>query len=1156
MSGRDGNRGYLVQTVIALLEALQSVDWQTITLEPSHQSEKIDILRQGSAGTKATQVKSSIRQIRTPDAERWAKELEDGASADVLELVLVGSCSQPVLAVGGIGRVRVPRAKNLDWKGLLREAAHLLDVFLHMENLASESPQHRELLVLGLIAQLSVYSSESRPLQRSELIGLLKEWLGATEQPPQRATKLSALSPTPRSCRLDFGAGLIGRDDELAWLQQTDGDKLISAQPGMGKTFLLQQYARHTDAFFLTGNDDHSIADAINRQQPAAVLVEDGAICLDSIRFLLSYRRDNALNFDVIVDSWPGDVDQLATALGIVGSKTLELPALGDDKLVEIIKASGIHGPNHLLHMIVHQSSGCPGRAIMLIDACLQKTATDWNDVWTGEKLASWVRARFSDLIGESATEVLACLSLGGSDGVTLASAARVLRRPEPEVRRIVRNLALGGLIVDFGDGKLIVVPEILRGVLVRDFFFNSAAAVPIAQAVNEIGLSPGLVETVIAAHGRGARISAHELRRMVEDVDCDAVWRAYVYATSEHAEWVIQNRPNLVLRLSDVLLQSSPDSTIPQLIAAASLDKRAENQAPDHPIRRIRDWAQSGFPGREAVERRTAIFVAFKRFLAQGGDIDLAVPLIPIIVSPKFDDTEQNPANRMQFTIRRGGLLPEDLLRLEPFWDELFERLNPSCLSKWKPVLWALEAWVFPHFGFVGASDEQRAVINRSATAVLTRTMELAAHRPGVLTSLSRFARRREISLDIHIDETFALLFPGRPRGDTDWKIEEQQRLWEHAKETGKQWASHNPEEIIRKVQWCIAESEQMLDPWPDHCKTVVDSIADNVANAIPWIDAVIAERARPNLITHLLVTALRRHETGSTERLRTLLTDDHFRYEAVQVALVCDVPDDLRKLAVAECVHVPKLVDHVTMMYELQAATIEDLLLHDDAEVVSHALHGLWHAKEKHPLPESLRIIWLDAATTHLTDEWCLQQALKTDQDFRMAWLDEQCRKTERSTRYMRDESFEVATADLTEDKRRELISKVSPDAYHAGELTKALVGDSAEVYSRLLDIEALEQFHDISLVRNPDQAWISLVDVAMSHGMSPEDITHASRRHFTMDFAAVPNKHHREIGIWTELTTHEHPTVSLVAKLALKRAEADLNFWLKDERRDRLR
>lgn len=149
MSGKDGNRGYLVQTVIAVLEALQSADWHTITLEPAHQSEKVDILREGAGHTKMTQVKSSFRKIGKADAGRWAKELEENTKADVLELVLVGSPSQSVLTIGKIGRVQVPHAKNLDWNGLLREAAHLLDVFLHAESLTSESPQHRELLVRG-----------------------------------------------------------------------------------------------------------------------------------------------------------------------------------------------------------------------------------------------------------------------------------------------------------------------------------------------------------------------------------------------------------------------------------------------------------------------------------------------------------------------------------------------------------------------------------------------------------------------------------------------------------------------------------------------------------------------------------------------------------------------------------------------------------------------------------------------------------------------------------------------------------------------------------------------------------------------------------------------------------------------------------------------
>jgi hypothetical protein len=1156
VSGRDGNRGYLVQTVIALLDALQSTDWHTITLEPKHESEKVDILFEGVAVSTRMQVKSSSRQIGKRDVRRWAKELEENVVDDGLELVLVGSCSQSVLSLREIGRVQVRPAKNLDWKGLLREAAHLLDVFLQTEHLESESPQHRELLVNALIAKLSVFASEYRPLKRSEFVAMLNSWLRATDSPPKQKKSVSALSPMPRSCRPDYGAGLIGRNEQLLWLQQTAGDKLISAQPGMGKTFLLQQYARQAHALFLTGTDDDLIADAVTRLQPAAVLIEDGMLYLDSIQFLLSYRRDHNLSFQIIVDSWPGDVDQISTMLGITSSRILSLPELGEDKIVEIVKASGIHGPNQLLHMIVHQASGCPGRAIMLVDACLQKSRADWDDVWTGEKLASWIRACFSGRIGESSIEVLACFSLGGADGATVSAVASILQRPEPEVRRTVYNLALGGLIVEFGDGRLIVVPELLRGILVRDVFFNSVASISISDAVHKIGLSAGLVRSIIAAHARGARISDSELRKWVLKVDSEAVWRDFAYSSSEHADWILHNRPQRIRRLSDVLLQSSPENTIPLMLEQAAGDTRLEHQTPDHPIRRIRDWVQSGFPGQDAVRRRRIALDAFRIFLARGGDINLAALLIPIIVSPQFDHTEQNPADRNQFTMRRGGLLPDDLLQVETFWREILDSLQERRLSDWKHVLSAFAEWVSPHFGMAGVSKEQLAVMSSAAAPVLTQVLKLACDRPGVITTLRQLAGRRKLPVEVHIDETFALLFPSRQREEMDWSSKELERLGKHAVATGKEWCGNSPADLIRKVEWCITESKQMLHPWPDYCKLVVDSIAEHAATTIPWIDAIISQKARPNLVTHFLVTALRRNEGGALERLRVLLHDDHFRYEAVQVALVCDVPDEIRRAALALCVHVPELVDRIAMMNHLTDETIEGLLTHYDGEVVSQALRGLWHAKEKHPIPVLLRQKWIEAATRHLSDEWCLQQALETDQEFRMAWLEQQCRNTNQSSPYVQWKHFENAAAHLTEQMRTELLGKVNSDARHAEALIKALVADSAKVYSRLFEIAELRQFRDSALARTPGDAWTSLVEVAENHGMCHEDIAYASRRHFTTDYAEMPDKYHREIGIWKLLTTHKLPTISRVAKLALKLAEADLERWHVNEQRGRIR
>tara|TARA_B100000809_G_scaffold60903_1_gene57507 strand:+ start:448 stop:642 length:195 start_codon:yes stop_codon:yes gene_type:complete len=51
LSGQDGNRGYLIQSIIALLESLNKTDWDEVTIEPDHISDKVDVAWIGKAGT-------------------------------------------------------------------------------------------------------------------------------------------------------------------------------------------------------------------------------------------------------------------------------------------------------------------------------------------------------------------------------------------------------------------------------------------------------------------------------------------------------------------------------------------------------------------------------------------------------------------------------------------------------------------------------------------------------------------------------------------------------------------------------------------------------------------------------------------------------------------------------------------------------------------------------------------------------------------------------------------------------------------------------------------------------------------------------------------------------------------------------------------------
>jgi len=177
LSGATGLRGYLVQALIGLLDALKDDEWVSVTLEPDVVSEKIDLLWHYENGaTRACQVKSSQNQISLPDAKRWALDLKVATKADAYELQLLGNVSETLGKEKEIEGVAVSTTP-LDVVGLIERAAHRIDRFLERNKLSSGNADYREQLVLTLIGKLEVLSVESRSLTQRDLVETLVGWV-------------------------------------------------------------------------------------------------------------------------------------------------------------------------------------------------------------------------------------------------------------------------------------------------------------------------------------------------------------------------------------------------------------------------------------------------------------------------------------------------------------------------------------------------------------------------------------------------------------------------------------------------------------------------------------------------------------------------------------------------------------------------------------------------------------------------------------------------------------------------------------------------------------------------------------------------------------------------------------------------------------------
>lgn len=180
MNGNFAIRGFLIQTIISLLDALQAENhWTHISLEPIINSSKVDVLFTYSNEKKVVQIKSSQNQINLSHAKEWSTELETSIPADQYELILIGPCAQSVVELGKHGKVYISPPKVLDISALIEQSAHKLDIYLHNLGYLSIPPFIREEFIAALITKLETYSTGGHNISRSDFNNILRQWIMA-----------------------------------------------------------------------------------------------------------------------------------------------------------------------------------------------------------------------------------------------------------------------------------------------------------------------------------------------------------------------------------------------------------------------------------------------------------------------------------------------------------------------------------------------------------------------------------------------------------------------------------------------------------------------------------------------------------------------------------------------------------------------------------------------------------------------------------------------------------------------------------------------------------------------------------------------------------------------------------------------------------------
>lgn len=184
MGGNAGIRGYIIQTIICLLDALETDNnWLSVTLEPLDESEKVDIKwKYENDVIKLSQVKSSENVIRHAAAKVWCEELETSSpNASEYELLLIGSADTKLLKREDIGRVKIGEFKPLNTQFLIDQASTKIDKYYERKGKPKISSQVRELIVKALTLEFGTSSIVGSEINRVDFDKKLLEWIGAIE---------------------------------------------------------------------------------------------------------------------------------------------------------------------------------------------------------------------------------------------------------------------------------------------------------------------------------------------------------------------------------------------------------------------------------------------------------------------------------------------------------------------------------------------------------------------------------------------------------------------------------------------------------------------------------------------------------------------------------------------------------------------------------------------------------------------------------------------------------------------------------------------------------------------------------------------------------------------------------------------------------------
>ena len=237
-----------------------------------------------------------------------------------------------------------------------------------------------------------------------------------------------------------------------------------------------------------------------------------------------------------------------------------------------------------------------------------------------------------------------------------------------------------------------------------------------------------------------------------------------------------------------------------------------------------------------------------------------------------------------------------------------------------------------------------------------------------------------------------------------------------------------------------------------------------------------------------------------------------------------------------------------------QVPLATLRRLLHHGAAKVTHATAVGIWTGEKHGAIPDELRQEWEDAIVAIDGDEYWLKEILAFSPAMADRWLKARIEKDDWRALW-NQENVQSAVTALNDAQRLEMLHGLHrlPDRVHLEGVTAALLGDSDQLYRRVIRDQSLTDLWEEPLRRMADQAWRRYAGIALEEGRTPREIAEASI--FRWDNWSDPHSAYLQGQINKFAAWLQDPDMGVreIARLMSERLSASREQALADERKE---